>query len=187
MMLRTNSLTSFCIDKHGRAKSVRDAEAQADAFAAAFLMPKPSVEANVPKFASVAELIRLKHIWGTSVSAVNYRFHRLGFISDWHYRQLCVQLSSRGYRIHEPQEGARESSALIPQLLLDLYRRDKLTRSAIAGELGYPISELNQLLFGLTISAIESPFPRRGNPKLSRNSPDLQLVENEPTICSSEP
>jgi Zn-dependent peptidase ImmA (M78 family)/DNA-binding XRE family transcriptional regulator len=172
-----HELAHLVLHRHGGPESSRDAEVQADAFASAFLMPKGSVEANAPKFPSVAELIRLKHIWGVSVSAVNYRLHKLGLISDWHYRKLCIQLSSRGYRTHEPSGQPRETSALLPKLLLDLYREDKLTRVAIARELALPVSELNHLLFGLTISAIEAPTARRGNPSLLRGSADLQLVE----------
>jgi len=171
-----HELAHLVLHRHGGPNSNKEAESQADAFASAFLMPKGSVEANAPKFPTVAELVRLKHIWGTSLSAVCYRIHKLGLITDWHYRRLCIQLSGRGYRTVEPNGISRESSVLLPKLLLDLYRHDGLTRVAIARELCLPVSELNHLLFGLTISVIESPA-RRGNPSLITPPANLQVVE----------
>jgi Zn-dependent peptidase ImmA (M78 family) len=89
-----HELAHLVLHRHGGPESIRDAEVQADAFASAFLMPKGSVEANAPKFPSVGELIRLKKIWGVAVSALNYRLHKLGLLTDWHYRRLCMELST---------------------------------------------------------------------------------------------
>ncbi|HTA47155.1 MAG TPA: XRE family transcriptional regulator [Bryobacteraceae bacterium] len=180
-----HELAHLVLHRHGGPNSNREAEVQADAFASAFLMPKGSVEANAPTFPTVAELIRLKKIWGVAATALNYRLHKLGLLTDWHYRRLCVQLSARGHRSEEPQGMARESSAILPKLLTNLYQEDNLTRSAIARDLAFPVSELNYLLFGLTISAIESPIPRRGNPRLKTGGSGLQLVER--ITSTSEP
>jgi len=169
-----HELAHLVLHRHGGPSSSRDAETQADNFASAFMMPKGSVDANAPRFPKVSDLIRLKKIWGTAASAVNYRLHKLKHMSDWHYRSLCIQLSSRGYHLHEPNGIKRESSVLLPKLLANLYEEDGLTRTAIANELSIPKSELDQLLCGLTISGIEGS--RRGDPPIG-NSSGLLLVK----------
>jgi hypothetical protein len=56
----------------------------------------------------------------------------------------------------------------LPKLLSNLYEQDGLNRSAIARELAFPKGEIDQLLFGLTLSGI--PGKRRGNPQLTTRS-----------------
>ena len=151
------------------------AEAQADAFASAFLMPRASVLANCPAFITVDQLIQLKAIWGVSVSALNYRLHKIGRTSDWQYKALCIEISKRGYRTCEPNEMPRESSIVLPKLLASLHKDDGLTRSAIAAALKLPPGELNDLLFGLTVSAIDGN--RKGEPSPFGRKADLRLVK----------
>jgi Zn-dependent peptidase ImmA (M78 family) len=150
-----HELAHLVLHKHAGASANKQAEFQADAFASAFLMPRASVLAQAPKFCSVDALVRLKEVWGVSVSALNYRLHKVGVTSDWQYRALCVELSKRGYRSKEPNECPRESSIILPKLLSSLYQEDGLTRGAIANAMNLPLSELNDLLFGLTISSID--------------------------------
>lgn len=91
----------------------QQAEQDADSFASAFLMPSASVRAYAPNFASLDQLIRLKKIWGVSLAALTYRLHKLGLISDWHYRKLYIEISRLGYRKSEPDEGVRETSQIL--------------------------------------------------------------------------
>jgi Zn-dependent peptidase ImmA (M78 family)/DNA-binding XRE family transcriptional regulator len=163
-----HELAHLVLHRHIGAGRSREAEFQADAFASALLMPEGSVRGHAPKFSTVDQLIRLKHIWGVSVSALNYRLHKVGLLSDWHYRSLCIALARKGFRTHEPQEQPRESSAILPKLLKSLYEEDRLTRSAIARELSIAMSELNHLLFGLAITSVEGS--RTGSADLNQRA-----------------
>ena len=42
---------------------------------------------------------------------------------------------------------ARESSVVLPKLLINLHQQNRLTRTTIARELAFPLSELNYLLY----------------------------------------
>ena len=147
-----HELAHLVLHKHGSPQG-REAEKQANAFASAFLMPRGSVLANKPIFPTYAALVRLKRIWTTSVSALAYRLHELGLVSDWQYRGLCIEITKRGRNV-EPEEAPRETSQILTKVLGVLYA-DGLGRAKIAQALCIPTSELEQLLFGLAMAGIE--------------------------------
>jgi Zn-dependent peptidase ImmA (M78 family)/transcriptional regulator with XRE-family HTH domain len=146
-----HELGHLVLHKHGPPRGI-EAEKQANAFASAFLMPRGSVFANAPKFPIYNTLVNLKRIWTTSVSALAYRLHGLGLMSDWQYRGVCIEIVKRGKNA-EPNEAPREASAVLPKIFGALYE-DGITRAQIARELTIPITELEQLLFGLTMTGI---------------------------------
>jgi Zn-dependent peptidase ImmA (M78 family)/DNA-binding XRE family transcriptional regulator len=147
-----HELAHLVLHKHGSPQG-KDAEKEANAFASAFLMPRGSVLAHRPKFPTYPTIIRLKRVWATSVSAVSYRLHELGLISDWQYRGLCIETAKRGRHI-EPEEAPRETSQILQKALRLLYE-EGLTRAKIAEALSIPASELEQLLFGLALTGID--------------------------------
>lgn len=165
-----HELGHLVMHKHGEPLG-RQAEAEANKFASAFLMPEGSVLANAPKFPTINELIRLKKVWTTSVAAVNQRLREVGVLSEWHHHNLCVQISTRGYRTHEPEGAPRETSLLLPKLFSTLYQEDGLTRGRIADELNIPLSELENMLFSLVMTGMnggQSSPKKAGNPNLIR-------------------
>ena len=131
----------------------RQAEEQANAFASAFLMPRASILAHVPRFVNLATLVKLKKIWQVSVAALAYRLHALGILTDWQYRMLYIQISRNKFRTQEPNPIPRETSVL-PKIFAAL-RQDGFSRSSVAKELCIPQSELEALMFGLTMSGIQ--------------------------------
>lgn len=143
----------------------RKAEDQANAFASAFLMPRSSVIAHVPRFPSLTTILNLKKIWKTSVAALTYRLHALNILSDWEYRMLYIQISKKRFRTQEPNPEPRETSQVLPKIFAAL-REDGLTRSSVARALCIPQSELESLMFGLTMAGIEGG--RKGTPSRSR-------------------
>lgn len=147
-----HELGHLVLHKHGGPQK-RDAERDAHLFASAFLMPRGSVIANAPKFATYPVLVELKKIWLVSVSALSYRLHALQLLSDWHYRGLCAEIAKRG-REDEPNEAPRETSLLLPKMLQSLYE-DGISRSQIAQELAIQTSEFEKLIFGLAIAGIK--------------------------------
>jgi Zn-dependent peptidase ImmA (M78 family)/DNA-binding XRE family transcriptional regulator len=166
-----HELGHLVMHRHGGPQG-KEAEAEANAFASAFLMPRGSVLANVPRFATLPELRRLKKIWVVSVAALNHRLHELKVISDWHYRSLCIEISKMGYRTHEPEEAPKESSLILPKLLANLYQEDGFSRSRIAHELRITLPELENLLFSLVMTGLVGGrvigTRKPGNPLLTR-------------------
>lgn len=148
-------------------------ERQADAFAAAFLMPKESVAANQPPAYSIKYLMKLKHYWGVSLAALAYRFNSLGLISEWNYRSLCIEIAKSGYRTNEPEPMERETSQLLTKVLDILYSR-KQGRREIAEGLSLDMDEINALTFKLTRLSVVSGDASTDS--ASGASPKLWLV-----------
>jgi len=150
----------------------REAEREADAFASAFLMPRASVIANAPRFPSLSDLVKLKVAWKVSVAALNYRLHTVAMQSDWQYRMMCIQITKKGYRTKEPNEMPRETSQLLPAVFAALHN-EGTSRSDVAKALRISRSELEQLMFGLTMASIEG-----GRKKSSRSEkPNLTIIK----------
>ena len=163
-----HELCHLVMHKHG-APTGRQAEQEANKFASAFLMPRGSVLANAPRFATISELRRLKKNWTVSVAALNHRLHEVNLLTDWHYTALCIEISKRGYRVNEPDSAPRETSLVLPKLFASLYQEDGLTRCRIAQELGLSVTELESLLFSLVMTGMNGgrvADKRPGNPAL---------------------
>jgi Zn-dependent peptidase ImmA (M78 family) len=148
-----HELGHLVLHRHG-APNGREAEREADAFAAAFLMPRGSVLANAPRFATLERLIKLKRNWGVSVAALNHRLHQLGLLSDWQYRTLCIEIAKNGYRTAEPEGCGREGSLLLTKVLNQLHG-EGVSRGQIATELCITNDELNEMMFGLVMVGID--------------------------------
>lgn len=148
-------------------------ERQADAFAAAFLMPKESVIANKPPAFTIKYLMKLKHYWGVSLAALAYRYSALKQVTEWTYRNLCIELAKNGYRTNEPEPIERESSQLLTKVL-DYLQSQKLGRAEIAKHLCISVDEINALTFQLTRLSVVSGDALSETP--SRQPPKLRLI-----------
>ena len=96
--------------------------------------------AKIPRVNTLNQLVQAKKHWGISVSALNYRLHKLGVVSDWQYRQFNIQIAQNFGRT-EPNELKRETSALWEKVLSSL-RQDQVTKHTIAEALALPVAEL---------------------------------------------
>lgn len=163
-----HELGHLVLHRHGGPEG-KLAESQANRFAAAFLMPEDDIKARIPRFVVLENLIRAKRRWGVSVSALAYRLHKLGTLSDWQYRTMCIEMNRRGYRQTEPDGMPREESALWSQVFTYLWQ-ERLTKAHIASELNVPADEIENLVFGLT----SGNQPSRSEGVKQRTS--LQLV-----------
>lgn len=158
--------------QHGEAQGI-EMERQADAFAAAFLMPKESVVANKPPAFTIRYLMKLKHYWGVSLAALAYRYNTLGQVTEWTYRNLCIEIAKNGYRTNEPEPMERESSQLLTKVL-DFLQSHKVGRGEIAKSLCISVDEINALTFKLTrLSVVSREAPTE---VVSRQPPKLRLV-----------
>lgn len=127
----------------------KEREKEADEFASAFLMPEASIRSygKVCYMPTVDELIDLKRQWKVSVSALLRRFYDLGMLSEWSYRSLNIQLSTRGYMKNEPNPIEHERSQLLELILKNLWQK-KITKDDIAKDLHVYVNEIEELMFG---------------------------------------
>jgi Zn-dependent peptidase ImmA (M78 family) len=103
-------------------------ERQADEFASEFLMPAADIAAELRGRLDLNRLLALKQRWRVSMAALARRAVTLAAISDWQYRNLMVEMSTLGYRTHEPGAVSSESPhkvARIAEQLTSLYGLDQ--------------------------------------------------------------
>lgn len=126
----------------------RSEETAADEFAGCFLMPEADVQKRLPRFFSLDQAVALKRRWGVAVSALVYRAHAVGTVSDWQYRSLFLELSKRGYRKSEPDSLPREGSLLLAKVFRELEVQGVSPRD-LARELHWSMADLGGFVFGL--------------------------------------
>jgi len=131
----------------------KEAESEANRFASAFLMPDADVLAHVTPNPNIAALLKWKKRWKVSVAALNYRLHQLGMTTEYHYRQLCIAISSMGARTTEIDSVPRETSLLMAKVL-KLLADDGVSRWQVAADLGITSEELDAMMFGLTMTVL---------------------------------
>ena len=122
-------------DEGAVADDEREADARADLFASAFLMPSAEiVEALNATRLSLPDLLILKRRWGVSVGALLRTAVDHGLMSPARRGQIYVEISRMtGSRTVEPESYPLEQEQVMPQLL-------RLLRT----ELGYSEQELAQ-------------------------------------------
>jgi Zn-dependent peptidase ImmA (M78 family) len=155
-----HELGHLCMHRHS-GPSHPNAEYEADAFASAFLMPPEDLMAEIPWVRSIGELVAKKRRWGVSVVALSYALHKIGKLSDWHYRNFCIVLGKLGRDV-EPSPLPRETSQIWAKVLTDLWRQG-ISLSRIAEKISIPEQELNNLLFGIAtteMGPVEGGKPR---------------------------
>lgn len=128
---------------------VSEQEREADDFASEFLMPAPTIVEYLPQNPSVHDLLEARSLLRVSAMALAFAAHKAGRMSDWAYRQACIQLSQRGYRTGEPG-GMRhhEMSRVFPQVL---GRHSESSAWTIARDLDLPVSDVHDLTFGVEL------------------------------------
>jgi Zn-dependent peptidase ImmA (M78 family)/DNA-binding XRE family transcriptional regulator len=126
----------------------RQAEEEANAFASSFLLPERGLKGSLPGMVTLPILLKLKRHWGVSAFAMVYRLHKIGVLSEWQYRTLCIELAKKGYKSGEPDGAQRETSAVLEKVTAAMRERG-IGVAQLASELTLPVSELNGLMLGL--------------------------------------
>lgn len=169
-----HELGHLILHKHGSPLG-REVEIEANRFASAFLMPSGSVLSRAVPFPTLNALIKLKPNWQVSVAALIRRLFDLNLISEWHYRSFMVELSSKWGRKNEPDPiKKRELSKLLPMIFSEL-KKDGIKRDDIAKELNIYTSDLNSILYNLTLVGVNGRGTANSNISLKNH---LKLVKS---------
>lgn len=148
-----HELGHLVLHKHGAPKG-KEAEAEANQFASAFLMPEGSIRSHFMNYPSIDLLFSKKKIWKVSAAALVRRLKDLELLSEWQYRSHIVELSKRGYLKNEPNPiQDRETSKLFP-MIFQVLREEGISRADIAKDLGCFQDEIDSLIFNLAITAV---------------------------------
>ncbi len=134
-------------------------EAEADTFAAEFLMPGRDISPYLRDM-SIEKAASLKPFWRTSMASIIFRAKTLGFLNQGQNEYIWRQMSSRGYRINEPVQLARDGEN--PTLLAEIFEHVKQ-------ELEYDNDEISQV-FSLNFDEIQKLY-------LINKSNTLRLVK----------
>lgn len=90
-----------------------DVEAQANDFAAEFLMPSHVIETDLRKL-TPARLLALKKVWGVSMQGILEHAYRLGKVTSAERAKFYRMLNARGWKRTEP--GSDQITSETPQL-----------------------------------------------------------------------
>jgi Zn-dependent peptidase ImmA (M78 family)/transcriptional regulator with XRE-family HTH domain len=120
-------------------------EQQADAFAAALLLPEAAMRQVLVPPITLTTLADLKVRWGVSLQALIRRARTLELIPHSHYRALSAQLGARGWRMQEPLAVPVERPRALRQLA-ELRYGQPIVTPRLADELGLDPSFVQDLL-----------------------------------------
>lgn len=172
-----HELGHLTLHEHGVSRD-RQAEAEADLFAASFLMPTADVIAHTPRALSVNTIHKLKKRWRVSAIALVHRLKALNLITEWQYRRFCLELSQTGYRSREEGGLPRDTSQIFEKVFAML-REEGRSRGVIARDLQITLAELDSLLTGLVIATIvRSQTETRGVSTSTRVKAELKVVRD---------
>jgi Zn-dependent peptidase ImmA (M78 family)/DNA-binding XRE family transcriptional regulator len=160
-----HELGHLVLHVHGPTSRGKDVEQEADKFASAFLINRGDLVSHLGRVHSMAQLVSAKKRWGVSVSALARAATESGLVSDWHYRDLCKQMSALGYRTTEPQGLGREKSVLWKMVFDELWK-DGITKDRIAAKLHIPLDELESLVGELVTQPRPVQMPPDKRPML---------------------
>ncbi|MCU1624253.1 MAG: Zn-dependent peptidase ImmA, family [Frankiales bacterium] len=149
-----------------------EAEAQANRFASSFLMPRAALMARPLRSATLDAILSERRRWKVAAMALTYRLRDLGFLTEWEYRNHCVELSRRGFRSSEPGGGTAEASQVLGKIF-QLMRGKDIGIGDIASDLGLTSVEVTQHLLELVVLPLQSHI-EPGEPTNSNPTPGLQ-------------
>lgn len=151
----------------------KEAEYQADTFASEFLMPSRSILSRCGGIKTLRSVLKEKQYWFVSAFALTFKLHKVGLLTDWAYRALCIEMSQKGYRKKEPIPGVHEKSQVLKKIL-DQMRGNGKSISCIADDLSLPEKEIAKLFFNIATVAV--PNTKKIEPS-SSSPPKLRLIK----------
>lgn len=120
-------------------------ETEADQFASELLMPARQIRSELGDL-SLAKLAVLKEKWRVSMAALVRRAHDLDVIPEARYRKLNIDLSTAGYRTHEPVVLAPDCPTLVLRSVNRQLQHD--SAASVANRHGMSLNDLEALTGG---------------------------------------
>lgn len=167
-----HELGHLVLHKHGSSQG-KEAETEADSFAAEFLMPSVTLLPYKDHHLSLNSILELKHNWKVSAMALIVQLKNEKVITEWQYKSLIIEANKRGLRTQEIDSIQREKSLIIEKILTEL-KKDGLSLTKFAKQLNLPLDEVSALLFKHSVAA-QNGSPRKST-KLDTPR-HLQLVK----------
>lgn len=118
-------------------------DCEANDFASAFLLPARSFARRFPRYGSLNQILEERRYWMASCAAMVRRARQLKLITEDHYRRLCVSISSRGWRLAEPNTPTPEQSR-VHGYFFDEAGEHGLTPVKLAGVIACPVSWIQE-------------------------------------------
>lgn len=153
----------------------RERESEANAFAAAFLVPADGVLSQGMRGASVARILKCRSHWKVSAMALANRLHQVKLLTDWQYRSTCIELAQLGYRTSEPGSDLVPETSQVLRKVFFGSRVSGVTREVL-NDLQISRRELQSHIEGLVPFSIAPATPSsrsiRTFDALTESSPD---------------
>jgi Zn-dependent peptidase ImmA (M78 family)/transcriptional regulator with XRE-family HTH domain len=134
----------------GRLADTLRGEAACNRFAGAFLVPGPTITAELGSHRNhieLRELYQLKHEYGLSMLALVYRARDVGIITSGVADVLFRTFSSRGWRKHEPDQPCpTETPHLFERLVMHALAEDMISTSKAAELMSMPLEKFRARL-----------------------------------------
>lgn len=150
-------------------------EAEANQFAAAFLLPADQFKFESPRLPAFNEYLRLKTRWKVSIQTMIRRGRDLGVFDDWYYEKAFKQLSINGWRTTEPGRIPREHS-LLHKMAFDSMAAKKETPEDFARSLHLPAPSLF-VIMPTAQEYLPKPEKASGGKVYTVNNVTLRLTE----------
>ena len=156
-------------------------EAEANRFAAEFLLPGQLMLEQLPRRPVWPRLQTLKEHWGVSMQALLYRGRELGVYSDVTYRNAMQRMSQEGWRRQEPgPRPSMEQPSLFPGAL-SLLEDSGIPPAQLASEARVPMN-IFQIITARNVETIASgrtqPDESRVSEKEQEPSGVISLLTN---------
>jgi len=151
-------------------------EREANEFASEFLIPRDAIPEYLRTNPPISELLEVRDQFKVSAMALAHATHGAGRMTDWAYRNTCIELSGRGFRKGEPGGmPAHEMSRVFPQIVGP---QGPVTARQIAADLRVPVQEVRALTFGVELGAAAAgvDVPTL-NTVATMGHPQLRLVQ----------
>lgn len=142
-----HELGHLVLHKYISTNNSKETELEANQFASEFLMPERSIKAVIPYQPSINQLIELKSNWNVSLAALVKRVGDLKLVTDWHYRQLQIELGKRGFKKSEPEGLVKRETSIIIDKIVDYLKQKKINRKLVEEETNLPLSDLSEITF----------------------------------------
>lgn len=142
-----HELAHLVLHKHGVPRS-KNAEQEANLFAAEFLMPKTRMLSQGTYIPPFENLIKHKHYWKVSLSALAYRLRALGLLTEWQHRTLVIDISKNKYNVSEPMPLEKEISQIFSKIFAIL-KQEGMSKKMIAEKLSIPYKDFQKLTLGI--------------------------------------